>query len=218
MLFVEQQARGVAGEQRVGAVCGEDALQKAPPVGVKRVVIEQTELVVGLADGGEEGLRAVVVDVEAALYAAGGEARQQGVKHGEERRGVKLAHVAVAHGVGEVGQRGEAIGEVVLRRGEVGDVAGEGGDERGQVGGQDLRQQCGEFGEAACLLQALADVAVRGGGEGVAVGRALGKGDVAFRLVAVAPGFFEGAFAARGQHFGVGDAEQAHAVEVDAAL
>ena len=68
------------------------------------------------------------------------------------------------------------------------------------------------------LLQALGNVALCGGGEGVAVGRALGEGDVAFGLVAVRPRFFEGAFAARGQGFGVGDAEQLQAVEVDAAL
>ena len=135
VLFVKQQPRGVAGEQRVGVGGGEDVLQEALPVGVERGVVEQAELVVGLADGGKEGAGAVMVDVEAALDATGGKPRQQGVEYGEERRGVKRAHVAVAHGVGEVGQGGEAVGEVVLGRGEVGDVAGEGGDKRGQVGG-----------------------------------------------------------------------------------
>ena len=67
-------------------------------------------------------------------------------------------------------------------------------------------------------MQALGNVALYGGGEGVAVGRALGEGDVAFGLVAVRPRFFEGAFAACGQGFGVVDAEQAHAVEMDTAL
>ena len=135
VLFVKQQARGVAGKQRVGVGGGEDVLQEALPVGVERGVVEQAELVVGLADGGKEGAGAVMVDVEAALDATGGKPRQQGVEDGEERRGVQRAHVAVAHGVGEVGQGGEAVGEVVLGRGEVGDVAGEGGDKRGQVGG-----------------------------------------------------------------------------------
>ena len=67
-------------------------------------------------------------------------------------------------------------------------------------------------------MQALGNVALYGGGEGVAVGRAFGEGDVLFGLVAVRPRFFEGAFAAHGQGFRAVDAEQAHAVDEDAAL